>query len=497
MIDPFVLQGTSHREVLQMTTKHRISDRTIAMHCCRAYALLLLCAATAIASPAQTFTSLFSFDYGTRGSYPGFGGLVQATNGDLYGTTYQGGAKGGGGYGTIFKITPSGRLTTVHRFDSTDGGPLAGLIQATDGNLYGTTSGIFGLGTVFKITLGGKLTTLHSFDGTDGANPSSGLVQGTDGNFYGTTTRGGANFDGTIFKITPSGRLTTLHSFDSLSVGSAGLIQATNGYFYGTTDQGGANSQGSVFKMSPSGTLTTLYSFCSQNNCPDGQYPSAALVQATDGNLYGTTSSGGLQNCPNYSCGTVFKITPSGTLTTLYSFCSQKNCPDSAYPSAALVQATDGNLYGETGGFYGVGTIFKITLGGKLTTLYTFCSQKNCNDGTYPSAALIQDTNGTFYGTTDDGGTYNLGTIFSLSVNLGPFVELQETSGKVGAAVKILGADLTGATSVTFHGTAAVFKVVSASFIKTTVPQGATTGTVDVKTPRGTLKSNVVFRVTK
>jgi uncharacterized repeat protein (TIGR03803 family) len=474
------------------------------MHCCRAYALLLLCAATAIASPAQTFTSLFSFDYGTRGNYPGWGGLVAATNGDLYGTTADGGAKGGGGYGTIFKMTPSGRLTTVHRFDGTDGAePLAGLIQATNGDLYGTTSGVSnGTGTVFKITPSGTLTTIYHFcsksDCRDGYYPYAGLVQGTDGNFYGTTYQGGANFDGTIFKITPSGRLTTLHSFDSVgSVGSAGLIQATNGYFYGTTEFGGANSQGSVFKMSPGGTLTTLYSFCPQIPCTDGEAPFSGLVQASDGNLYGTTLYGGLQNCPNSSCGTVFKITPSGTLTTLYSFCSQYNCPDGAYPEGALVQATDGNLYGTTSGIYGVGTIFKITLGGRLTTLYTFCSQKNCNDGTYPSAALVQDTNGTLYGTTDDGGTYNLGTIFSLSVSLGPFVELQETSGKVGAAVNILGTDLTGGTSVTFNGKAAVFKVVSASFIKTTVPEGATSGTVKVKTPRGTLKSNVVFRVTK
>jgi uncharacterized repeat protein (TIGR03803 family) len=214
--------------------------------------------------------------------------------------------------------------------------------------------------------------------------------------------------------------------------GSAGLIQATNGYFYGTTAFGGANSQGSVFKMSPTGTLTTLYSFCPQRPCTDGYAPSG-LVQATDGNFYGTTALGGLQNCPAGSCGTVFKIKPSGTLTTLYSFCSQNNCPDGAYPSDTLVQPTDGNLYGTTSRIYGVGTIFKITLGGELTTLYTFCSQKNCNDGTYPSAALIQDTNGTFYGTTDDGGTYNLGTIFSLSVNLGPFVELQETSEQSGS----------------------------------------------------------------
>jgi hypothetical protein len=136
-------------------------------------------------------------------------------------------------------------------------------------------------------------------------------------------------------------------------------------------------------------------------------------------------------------------------------------------------------------------------LGGKLTTLYSFCSQRGCTDGEEALAGLLQDTNGGFYGTTEAGGADGVGTIFTLSVGLGPFVETLPTSGKVGTAVKILGTDLTGATSVRFNGTAAAFKVVSASLIKTTVPQGATTGTVEVTTPKGTLKSNVVFRVTK
>ena len=365
-----------------MRTKPRLSGRTIAMRCCRAYALLLLCAVTAIASPAQTFTSLFTFD-GTNGAYPQ-AGMVQATNGDLYGTTSAGGADGSG-WGTIFKITPSGRLTTLHSFAITDGAlPYAGLIQASNGNLYGTTNGYGGgangSGTVFKITPSGTLTTLYSFCSQsgcpDGANPDTGLVQATNGEFYGTTINGGTMGYGTIFKITPSGRLTTLHSFDSFVLfGFTGLIQATNGYFYGTTGYGGANNAGSVFKMSPSGTLTTLYSFCSQSGCPDGANPGAGLVQASDGNLYGTTAYGGLQNCYEpVSCGTLFKITPSGTLTTLYSFCSQSGCPDGAYPGAALVQATDGDLYGITfeGGTYNSGTIFKISLDGKLTTLHTF-----------------------------------------------------------------------------------------------------------------------------
>ena len=344
----------------------------------RACAVFVLCAATAIALPAQTFTTLYTFD-GTDGVNPQ-GVLVQAANGDFYGTTHNGGEPGGAasGVGTVFKITPTGTLTTLHSFDGTDGAsPFLGLVQATDGNFYGTTgnggagygsanngcgSAHFGCGTVFKITPGGTLTTLYSFCSQsgcpDGELPIAGLVQATDGDFYGTTDGGGANHVGTVFKITPTGTLTTLHSFDGAdgAYPFAGLVQATDGNFYGTTWEGGATFYpgGTVFKITPSGTLTTLYSFCSQSGCPDGAGP-YGLVQAANGDLYGTTEFGGPtgftpNNCPEaFGCGTVFKITPSGPLTTLYSFCSQSACADGENPVAGLVQATDGNFYGTTG----------------------------------------------------------------------------------------------------------------------------------------------------
>jgi uncharacterized repeat protein (TIGR03803 family) len=470
----------------------------------RANVVLLLCVATA--SPAQTFKTLHSFD-GTDGSYSQ-AGLVQATNGNLYGTTNVTPKKGSGAnrygtvfqkYGTVFKISTSGALTTLHGFGFTDGSlPYAGLVQATDGNFYGTASGggAHRTGTVFKITPSGTLTTLHSFCSksgcTDGESPHAGLVQATDGNFYGTTSSGGANGAGTVFKISPSGTLTTLHSFCSQSgctdgsMPQAGLVQATNGNFYGTTSSGGANGFGTVFKISPSGTLTTLYTFCS-GGCTDGLSPYAGLVQATDGNFYGTTSSSGARGY----YGTVFKITPSGALTTLYTF---DYGTDGASPFAGLVQATDGNFYGTTslgGANVYYGTVFKITPSGALTTLYSFAG----TDGASPFAGLVQATNGNFYGTTSSGGANGDGTVFSLSVGLGRFVETLPTSGKVGAAVKILGTNLTGATGVSFNGTAATFKVVSSSEITTTVPAGATSGFVKVMTPTKTLKSNVAFRV--
>ena len=223
--------------------------------------------------------------------------------------------------------------------------------------------GTYGAGTVFKITSRGTMSTVYSFcpqnNCPDGGDPDAGLVQATDGNLYGTTVAGGAYNAGTIFKITLGGMLTTLYSFCSQSDCSdgeqpiAGLVQATDGNFYGTTHGGGANYLGTVFKITPGGTLTSLYSFCSQSGCADGQWPFAGLVQATDGNFYGATIGGGA-----YNVGTIFKITPSGTLTTLHSFTGS----DGAEPWAAPVQASDGNFYGTTGygGVNGAGTVFRL-----------------------------------------------------------------------------------------------------------------------------------------
>lgn len=191
-------------------------------------------------------------------------------------------------------------------------------------------------------------------------------------------------------------------------------------------------------------------------------------------------------------------------LTTLYAFCSQTNCSDGSHPQDGLVQATDGSFYSTTvqGGANGFGTIFKITSAGRLTTLYSFCSQTNCPDGSYPATTVLQATSGTFYGTTVWGGVYGCsdgsggcGTVFSLSVGLDPFVAFVRTSGKVGQAAGILGQGFTGTTAVSFNGNPAAFTVKSDTFLAATVPTGATTGTVQVTTPSGVQLSNVPFRV--
>jgi uncharacterized repeat protein (TIGR03803 family) len=473
--------------------------------------------ATQPAGPAVTFATLYSFcsqPSCTDGSGGG-GQLIQATDGNLYGTTEQGGTGGTGQRGgTVFKITPGGTLSTLYSFCSesgcTDGKRPTGVIQATDGTLYGTTDqggNHANFGTVFSVTLSGALSTLDTMS-LNSRSPGP-LIQGANGNLYGNSG-GGAKLEGSIYEITPSGKLTIVYKFCSQSGCPdgqipEGLIQATDGDFYGVTLEGGAGSNcssacGTVFETTPKGALTTLHSFCLQSSCPDGQLPTV-LIQAANGDFYGTTEEGGAgSNCSGIGgCGTVFKITASGTLTTLDSFCPVAGCAKGSFPNG-LIQTSDGNFYGTTlyGGSTncdsGCGTVFKITPSGTLTTLHSFCAQSGCLDGQFP-AGLMQAPNGDLYGMTGSGGANGGGTIFSLSVGLGPFVETQTTSGEAGANVVILGTDLTGATGVTFDGTVATFTVVSASEITATVPTGATTGYVEVTTPGGTLKSNKKFHV--
>ena len=480
--------------------------------------VLMFCAATALTSSAQTFTTLASFD-STNGAVPSQS-LVQGLDGNFYGTVPQGGANNAG---TIFKLTPAGALTTFYNFCSqpncADGkGPLGALVLANDGNFYGTTlqggaGGANGYGTVFRIDAGGVLTTLYSFcrqtSCLDGYFPEAGLIQGVNGNFYGTTNGGGTKGFGTVFEITPLGKLATLYSFCNLDncgqFPESALIEANNGSFYGLTPTGGFNGWGTVFEITPQGKETTLYSF---HNGLDGGNPRTGLMQAANGSLYGTTLIGGanMKDCEG-GCGAIFGII-AGHVTELYSFCSQVGCTDGTAPYGGLVQATDGNFFGSTtaGGADetdcsgGCGTLFEITPAGQLTTLYSFCSQANCADGDGPYAGLLQATNGNFYGTALFGGTSSACsggcvTVFRLSVGLGPFVQPVSTSGKVGASVIILGNNLTGTTSVSFNGTAATFTVVSETEITASIPAGATTGRIEVTTASRKLSSNVAFQV--
>jgi uncharacterized repeat protein (TIGR03803 family) len=289
--------------------------------------------------------------------------------------------------------------------------PSAALALGSDDNFYGTTEygGASGLGTVFQVTPAGVLTTLASFSGTNGSHPAAALVLGSDGNFYGTTANGGTNGNnGTVFQMTPTRTLTTVVAFNGINgiYPAAGLVLGSDGNFYGTTASGGVSNMGTVFQMTPAGGLTTLVSFDNNN----GAAPLAALVQGSDGNFYGTTSQGGnLSLNVGAGYGTVFKMTSAGVLTTLVVF----NGSSGGSSMAALVQGTNGNFYGTTeyGGASGRGTVFKMTPAGLLTTLVSF----NGTNGTSCVGGLVQGSDGNFYGTTAGGGAGGAGTVFKMT----------------------------------------------------------------------------------
>lgn len=397
---------------------------------------------------AQVFTNLYSFTGGSDGGSL-YAGLVQGSDGDFYGTTRLGGDtnlhNGLVGYGTVFRITPSGTLSNLHSFSGSTGDgayPEAPLTQGADGFLYGTTAnggtstncGI-GCGTVFKISTSGSLTTLYSFSGTDGTHPN-GLVQGTDGGFYGTTQGGGDHKQGTVFRISTSGALTTLWSFCTYTSGStcldgqqprAGLVVGSDGNLYGTTEGGGALpfAFGTVFKFAPGGSLTTLYSFSGGS---DGHDPQAPLVQYSDGNLYSTTAFGGTNHD---APGNVFRISPTGAFTNVCSF----DPVDGGYPLAGIIQGSDGSLYGMTvtDGAFVQGTLFRVSSSGNLTSLYSFTGGTDGHGSS--TATLVQGSDGNFYGTSRSGGTYSNGTVFRLTLPLNP------PANRI-SAVQIIGNDI-------------------------------------------------------
>jgi uncharacterized repeat protein (TIGR03803 family) len=385
-------------------------------------------------------------------------GVTMGTDGNFYGSS-----NGGDYYGSVWKMSAAGKFTTYGVFSAPPNvfTPLTPPVLGMDGSFYGTaeeggtaglcTYGFGGCGGVYKIQSSGKgYKLLHSFDQTNGANPYAPLLLGTDGNFYGTM-------------------------------------------YYGGTVNGIFRNSGVVFKMTPSGQYTVLYVFCALANCDDGANPVPGLTQATDGNFYGTTEYGGT-GTGGFRYGTIFTITPAGQLTVLYNFCSVASCTDGALPYGGLVQATDGNFYGTTvyGGTHNYGTIFQLTPSGKYTVLYNF----DYTTGAYPEVTLVQHTNGILYGDTSQGGTARKGVFFSLGMSLPPFAKLVTWWGKVGSTVEILGQGFSGATSVSFNGTpATTFKATGDTYLTATVPAGATSGYVAVVTAKGTLTSNQVFHV--
>jgi uncharacterized repeat protein (TIGR03803 family) len=515
------------------------------------FAVARFCLAAILMASFQTgfahaqLTQLYAFEYNpsATSNYPDgetpYAELIQGADGNYYTTTFAGGSGActdgveglTQGCGAVVKITPAGVLSVLYSFpfdssnNTTPNGmfPVAGLVQGPDGNFYGVASGggssgtdfcqpspgIFGCGTVFKITPGGTLTLLHSFCGgygcesapPDGADPRGRLVY-SGGYYYGTTQQGGlynGEYNaGTIFRISPSGAYEIMHTFSGNSgTGDgagpeAGLTLASDGNFYGTTQFGGTSGNGTVFKMTPAGTVTILYSFASDDT--NGTEPLSALIQASDGNLYGTCYSGGADEA-----GTVFRISKAGAIKKLYDFVGTAG----SYPQAGVIQASDGNLYGTAGGGGGddSGAIYQLTLGGVATLegSFTFAT------GYGPVGALVQGSDGRLYVTSQSGGGTNssgvsdAGAIDVFNGGLAApkpgILRITPTSGAVGAKVTISQGPYIGTTEVKFNGTSATFKVRGSEFITTTVPAGATSGTISVTTPGGTAISKQSFTV--
>jgi uncharacterized repeat protein (TIGR03803 family) len=414
---------------LHMSSNRNLKIRVLrAVHCALTLgALSSLLLIVGRPAQAQTEAVLYNFTGGSDGLHPQ-SSLVSDSAGNFYGTTALGGTCPGWnqyGCGVVFELSPNGsggwKQTVLHTFAAPPDGanPLfSPAIFDKSGNLYGTTQwgGAFNVGTVFELSPVGASWTvniLYSFTGgADGGHPAAGLILDEAGNLYGTGQTGGANAQGTVFKVAPSGAETLLYTFGSQSGdGSypfAGLVLDQTGNLYGTTLSGGAHDGGTVFKLTPTGTETVLYSFGSQSG--DGSNPYAGLVFDKTGNLYGATYSGGTNGG-----GTVFKLSPTGTETVLYSFGSQSGDGSNPY-GGSLVLDNNGNLYGTTvgGGAHGDGTVFKLTPTGTETVLYSFGSQSG--DGSKPWAGVVLDEKGNLYGTTQAGGAYGAGVVFEVSL---------------------------------------------------------------------------------
>jgi uncharacterized repeat protein (TIGR03803 family) len=470
-------------------------------------AVVMLSAVIASVSlQAQTYSVLYNFSPGTKAGDPSnpAGQIAQGRDGNLWSTTFAGGSFSDG---AAFDVTPSGTMSKIFNFNIPGGtAPYSGLTLGTDGNFYGTTEagGTIGQGTLFNLTSTGTVTTLYNFGSCkapckDGVQPRTPPVEGTDGNFYGTTgnSNDGIN-DGVVYKLTSAGKFSTIFVFPFGGTTGynpqAPLIQGADGNLYGTTSSGGITvsgtcwgstaSCGTVFKITTGGKLTTIYKFDQTH----GAGPLSPVIQGTDGNFYGTTSAGGTSGL-----GVVFKLTSAGVITVLHNFIGS----DGEKPLAGLVQANDGNFYGvaSAGGSLGFGTIFKVTSTSDHTfsVIYDF----DRTHGQAPEAALFQNTNGILYGNTADGGSDGAGVFYSLNISAAQFARLQNLSGKVGSTINILGQGFTGTTAVSFGGVNATkFTVVSDTYLTANVPTGGKTGTVTLVRPSGSLNSIQSFKVT-
>jgi uncharacterized repeat protein (TIGR03803 family)/YD repeat-containing protein len=470
--------------------------------------------------------------------------LVQASDGNFYGLTYDGGASN---TGSIYRLTPQGEYTLMHSFveaegipgsSSIEGGTMRGLLQASDGALYGTANGggDSGFGTLFKMTLNGTFTVLHSFKGVtgnppDGIGPEGNLIEASDGSLYGVTYRGGTNDKGTVFRVAPdpavssstnaatsasarsqkpttdvgfqppTDRVSTVYSFGTAlgdPINPNGLLLAPDGTLAGTSTGGGANACpdangadigcGTFFSLTPSTGELVFSSFpapiVNVPPTPDvrAYHPASGVVFARDNRFWGLTSA---------ELGSIFSIANAGDSPTIENLFFGG---DGSHPLGSLLLGRDGNFYGTTvfAGFSDLGTLFRLEFPDSPVRLASF----NGLNGSSPSSGVIQGRDGNFYGTTDLGGANNEGTVYRFTLAAFPLVSaLSPSSGAPLTQVVITGNNLNGTTAVQFNGVNATFSVDSPTQITATVPTGATSGYVKIMNRYGLAESPVKFIV--
>jgi len=372
-------------------------------------------------------TVLYSFTGGADGGSPE-SGVIRDASGNLYGTTHGGGASSAG---VVYKLAGSQETVLYSFTGAADGSePIAGVILDSAGNLYGATygGGVARAGVVYKLDAAGQETVLYGFAGAAGGTSPDALERDSAGNFYGTAFSGGAANAGVVFKLSAAGQETVLYSFTGGADGgepAGGVIQDSSGNLYGTAVVGGAAGYGVVYKLTAAGQQTVLHSFTAGT---DGAYPYAGVVRDSAGNLYGDTSAGGTANA-----GVIYKVNAAGTETVLYAFTGGA---DGSEPNPGLIRDSAGNLYGTTyrGGASNAGVVFKVSPAGKETVLYTFTGGA---DGGQPESGVIRDAAGNFYGTVAQGGSAGWGVVYTLSTTGQETVLYNFTIGFGGGAAVI------------------------------------------------------------